>query len=90
MATEQRVLSRMEIERITMNAIASAGRLGIDRATLGRIVEWAARTRIDATLLEMVLDGRLGVAWKDGEPAFRRDDSGLVRTALAALAAKEN
>jgi hypothetical protein len=40
------------------------------------IIQWAHKTRIEAALLELVLDGSLKVGWQNGGPVFQGNKEG--------------
>jgi hypothetical protein len=64
------VLSAEEIQSL-VRAVLSDGRK-VTEQEIERVVDWAHQVRIDATLLGLVLDKQLGVAFTDGaaEPKF--------------------
>lgn len=65
--TVAEALSAEEIQTL-VRAVLSDGRK-VTEQELERVVDWAEQVRIDATLLGLVLDKQLGVAFLDGADA---------------------
>jgi hypothetical protein len=61
------VLSAAEVQSL-IRAVLADGRK-VTEQELERVVTWAEQVRIDVTLLDLVLDKQLGVAWVEGADA---------------------
>lgn len=72
MATEDRIITDDEIRQLARQLCKGTGK-PVPEADVKRVVDWATDTRIESSLLELLLRGKICVRIKDGELFFALD-----------------
>lgn len=62
------MLTEDEICAVIIACASAPG--GATEEDMKAAVQWAQQVRIDATLLDLVLEGRVAIAMRNGEPVF--------------------
>lgn len=70
-----KILTESEVEKLMLSVFTAAGEGGLTEEEAKRqtaaVVDWAENARIDATLLQLVLDGSLVTSVLPGETEVR-------------------
>jgi len=76
MTTLNQSLTDGEIQVVIRAALTGGG--AVTEEELTRIVDWAAQARLDASLLGLILDSKVGIRYPDGaaQPRFWRREGG--------------
>lgn len=82
MVMKKELFSQSEQGRLTLALIRGKGLTSFTEDEVAKdweqMMDWAQNVRIDANLLELVLDGNLLTDWIDGEMQFRLTDNALA------------
>lgn len=69
-------LSQAECCRLIASLAAGmADRGGFTEQQARALLDWAARVRLDAALVDLVIRGELVVSWRKGQPEFAAPES---------------
>ena len=70
------VLEEDEVEILILSLAKGRGEEGFTEEEALAVVNWAALTRINEALLNLVLRGFAQIGWQDNEPTFQITDQG--------------
>lgn len=68
------MLTDDEVRAVILACASAPG--GATEEDMKAAVQWAQQVRTDATLLDLALDGMVGITIRDGEPVFSAREGG--------------
>lgn len=69
-AKEDSLLSHNEVLTLVQSCAQGRGSEGLSKSEVIDLINWAENVRRAALCLDLVLAGKFGITWIDGEPAF--------------------